>query len=163
MKFCLHETTGKTPLNIYRYYLTRYLTLSSRGKMLKEVRDWNRTFLWLHWQRNSWLGTGGGPDGTGSQRDSEWRTRRELYSMLFPSFLFWDSNICKEEHDKTNERTECQFRFSVAIYNTIAWSCHYVILCNHNRSISKWMTYTSRSFVQFKFKSDFGEIAILNC
>lgn len=123
--------------------IIRYLTLSSQDKMLIGL-GLKPDLLWLHRQRNSWLVAGGRPDGR-VQRDSEWRTRKEPCSMLSPSFLSWDPNAYKEERDKTNERTEYQFRFPVMPYNATVWPFSYVILCNHDRSISKWMTYTSES------------------
>lgn len=143
-KFCSYGRTGRTTCGFLN--MSRYLTLSPQDKMLIEAWDWNRTCSGCTGKET--VGWSQVEDQmVRVQRDSEWRTRKEPCSMLSPSFFSWDPNAYKEERDKTNERTEYQFRFPVAPYNTTVWPFSYsVILCNHDRSISRWVTSESRSF-----------------
>jgi len=139
-----------------RMRIFKHTSISSYSLILpchREIKCWKKFeiethLLWLHWQRNSWLGTGGESDGKGSAIMNEGLTHTHThkgsqYSMLSPSFLSWNWNTYREERDKTNKGTEYQFRFPVAPYNATAWLFAYV-LCNHDRSISRWLTYETR-------------------
>jgi len=126
----------------------KHTSISSYSFILschREIKCWKKFeiethLLWLHRQRNSWLGTDGESNGRNSAIMNE-GLKGSQYSMLSPSFLSWNSNTYREERDKTNKRTKYQFRFPVAPYNATARLFAYVILCNHDRSISRWLTY----------------------
>lgn len=113
MKFDLYARTGRMacgPLNMHQYCLTCYLTLSSRDKMLKEVRDWNRTYSdCTDKETVGW--TQVEAQMVRIQRDNEWRTRKEPCLMLSSSFLSWDSNTYEESRGKRMRGLNINFGF----------------------------------------------------